>query len=127
MHQASTIPKAVGLPGSSFRMLRAAGAAAQVGLLDLLCAAWEDPCHLLEYNPFLSRGACATLHSAVSVWLQLCVLEDRLGRLAALAAAGADYREQLVQVGESSAWRPRLGSAYSAPCTDLPQNTVPGS
>jgi hypothetical protein len=87
----------VGCPGSSFRMLRAAGLAPAAGALDLLRAAWRREL-LLQFNPFLSAASVERLGEGLLVWLQLCVLEDRLGRLRRLAAAGREYRVPLIKV-----------------------------
>jgi hypothetical protein len=77
--------------------------APQANPLDLLSVAWQ-PAKLLDFNPFLSDGACKRLHEAVLVWLQLCVLEDRLKRLEKLVQevqAGKEaYMQPLVKVGE---------------------------
>ncbi|PNH12759.1 hypothetical protein TSOC_000243 [Tetrabaena socialis] len=86
----------VGPHGTSFRLLRLSGAAPSVGPLDLVRCAWQ-PQLLRAFNSFLSEEACAELHRGVLTWLELCVLEDRLGRLQLLAAAGDDYRPLLVQ------------------------------
>ena len=51
------------------------------------------------FNPFLSDDAVAVLHGGVSVWLQLCVLEDRLERLGALARLGDEFEPTLTKVG----------------------------
>lgn len=98
LHNLSNIPASVGPPGTSFRLLQVAGDAPSPGLLDLVRAAWR-PQLLLDFNPFLSPAACGVLHAAVLIWLQLCVLEDRLGRLDRLARAGAEHDTALTQVG----------------------------
>jgi hypothetical protein len=90
--------------------LAAAPAAAP---LDLLHAATQ-PQLLLDLNPFLDPAACARLHRGLLLWLQLCVLQDRLGRLVALAeaaegaAAGAEGGQvqviALIKVSFSASW-----------------------
>lgn len=69
--------------GCSFRMLRAAGGAARPGLLDLARVAVSPDAEeaLRPFNPFLTRDACKKLVQGINVWLQVCVLEDRLERL----------------------------------------------
>eukprot|EP00798_Chlamydomonas_sp_ICE-L_P004009 gene4009-14089_t len=79
----------------SFRMLRIADGAAAAGLSDLVEAALHAPDHLLTFNPFLTKQSCQVLHQAILIWLQLCVLEDRLKRLELFCKAGAT--QQLVQ------------------------------
>ncbi|KAG2494611.1 hypothetical protein HYH03_007376 [Edaphochlamys debaryana] len=96
LRHTSAVPEDVGCHGAAFRLLRLSGAAPSAGPLDLLVAAWR-PEVLRQYNPFLSEGAVAGLREGVLTWLALCVLEDRLGRLEALAEAGEEYRVQLVQ------------------------------
>lgn len=66
-------------------------------LRDLLPCAWQ-PQQLLQFNPFLSAAAAARLHSVLLVWLQLCVLEDKLGRLQQLLLAGPDGVASLIPV-----------------------------
>jgi hypothetical protein len=66
-------------------MSAAAPAAAS---LDLLGAALQ-PRLLQEFNPFLGPAALARLQRGLLLWLQLCVLEDRLERLVLLAQAAA--------------------------------------
>jgi hypothetical protein len=101
------IPDALGPLATTFRLLRCAGLTPSVALLDIMSAAWQ-PEKLLEYNPFLSEAACKRLHEGVLVWLQLCVLEDRLGRLGKLVQevkAGHDaYMEPLVKVRSGHSW-----------------------
>ncbi|KAG2492053.1 hypothetical protein HYH03_009551 [Edaphochlamys debaryana] len=96
LRHASAVPEDVGCHGAAFRLLRLSSAAPSAGPLDLLVAAWR-PEVLRQYNPFLSDQAVAGLREGVLTWLALCVLEDRLGRLEALAEAGEEYRVQLVQ------------------------------
>ncbi|KAG2496538.1 hypothetical protein HYH03_005361 [Edaphochlamys debaryana] len=92
----SHVPSGTGCHGAAFRLLRMSGSAPTAGLLDLAAAAWCRE-SLRFFNPFLSEAAEQALHDGVLTWLALCVLEDRLGRLAALAAAGQEHWVQLVQ------------------------------
>jgi hypothetical protein len=80
-----TVPKSVGLPGTGLRLLQAAAAAPLHGPLDLVRLALQ-PLAASSLNPFLSAESAARLQQAARLWLQLCVLEDRLGRLVGLAA-----------------------------------------
>ena len=85
---------------AAFRLLRLCGAAPSPGLLDLARIALE-PKGVRLFNPFLSDDAVAVLHGGVSVWLQLCVLEDRLERLGALAQLGNEFKPTLIKVGST--------------------------
>jgi hypothetical protein len=85
----ASVPATVGCHGTAFRMRRAAGMQPSASLLDLLRAASLPPAHLRTFNPFLSEASCTNLHQGLLVWLQLCVLEDRLSRLQALAQAAS--------------------------------------
>ncbi|KAG2455049.1 hypothetical protein HYH02_000874 [Chlamydomonas schloesseri] len=99
LQQLGRVPQDVGCPGASLRLLRAAAIAPTAATLDLARAAVR-PELLTELNPFLSPAAAQELLRRVLMWLQLCVLEDRLGRVAALATAleaGDDCLPQLVQ------------------------------
>lgn len=108
------VPGSLGPHGSSFRMLRSAGAAATAGRLDLMRAACGPASQLRSFNPFLSDISCTSLQDGIRTWLQLCVLEDRLGRLAALAAAGPDCTVLLIQVGT---WKGNLqAQPHDRPC-----------
>lgn len=96
--QVSSVPASVGCHGASFRLAQLASLAPTAGLLDLVCLAWQP--HLLRhFNPFMSAEACSQIQHRVQLWLQLCVLEDRLGRLEGLVGAGPDYMPMLIQVG----------------------------
>ncbi|GLC47559.1 hypothetical protein PLESTB_000001100 [Pleodorina starrii] len=97
MHRLTSVPADVGPRGSCFRLLRCAGVAPTPGPLDLMAAAWRREAVLAQFNPFLSHQSMAALHSGVLVWLQLCVLEDRLARLGRLATAGPAYHINFVQ------------------------------
>lgn len=84
--------------GAAFRMQRAAAAAPQHGPRDLVALALPGgPLAALQLNPFLSAESGERLQQGARTWLQLCVLEDRLARLAALAADPAAV-PQLIQV-----------------------------
>ncbi|GLC35571.1 thioredoxin-disulfide reductase [Pleodorina starrii] len=93
----SRVPEDVGCHSISFRMLRAAGLVPAPAHTDLLRVAWQGEVALLQLNPFLSAGAVQRLREGVLVWLQLCVLEDRLTRLGRLVGAGEEYRIALIR------------------------------
>jgi hypothetical protein len=94
------IPASVGCHGCGFRLLRNAGLVATPSLVDLLGAACNSSDDLLRFNPFLSQDSCRRLHDALLLWLQLCVLEDRLGRLHKLTEAAEHHttaKHELIQ------------------------------
>ena len=65
----------------AFKMLQAANLVPRPQLLDLLrgaCAAGA----LADFNPFLTKQAHAALQREALLWLELCVLSDKLDRLA---------------------------------------------
>ena len=100
LHAVSTVPDSLAIHGSSFRMARLSGAVASVSKRDLLRLALpqEGPRLLGHLNPFLSAAARSKLVQAALVWMQLCVLEDRLGRLGRLAEGPSSSMLALVQV-----------------------------
>jgi hypothetical protein len=73
---------------TAFRLLRVAGAIPCISPFEVFQIAWRTEL-VKTYNPFLSSIARERLCRAVLVYLQLCVLEDRLGRLLTHARAGA--------------------------------------
>ncbi|KAJ1474779.1 hypothetical protein T484DRAFT_1830922 [Baffinella frigidus] len=87
LESVSTIPTAVGWGALGCRMRRACNLVPNVTARDLARAACR-PELLRTFNPFLSDAAVARLHEGVLEWLQLCVLEDKLGRMEHLARAG---------------------------------------
>lgn len=93
----SSVPDRVGCHGASFRLRRISGSAPNVAPFDLLYLTLR-PAVIGELNPFLTEASHARLLHGVCVWLQLCVLEDRLTRVSAFAAAGKDLLPTLVQV-----------------------------
>lgn len=120
LHHIQRVPLyASGAPGTdpcprraAFRMARCASLASHASLSDLMRLTVE-PQLLQHLNPFLSPESQARIVDAVGVWLQLVVLEDRLGRLEVLgrewargkagegedaAAAAEDVRPTLAQV-----------------------------
>ncbi|KAG2451920.1 hypothetical protein HYH02_003695 [Chlamydomonas schloesseri] len=107
LQQLESVPTTVGCHGTAFRLPRTAAAVAEAGPLDLMRLAVR-PELAADFNPFLSPEAAQELRRRVLTWLQLCVLEDRLGRTEALAAAhqaGDDCLPQLVQeLGVHRTW-----------------------
>jgi hypothetical protein len=90
------VPVDTGMYCRSFRLMRLADAAPNAGPLDLVRVA-ICPGLILSFNPFLCQAACSALHEGVITWLQLCVLEDRIGRIRLLAHAGPEYLPLLLQ------------------------------
>lgn len=103
LESVACIPAHVGAHGAQFRTLRASGAAPVAGLHDLMAMA-DKPWLLQQFNPFLSAASHTNLQEGILVWLQLCVLEDRLGRLHMLLRGGADYLPMLIQVRQNMAY-----------------------
>lgn len=108
----SYVPPALGAQGAVFRLHRLSDRAPGPGPLDLLRCAWQHQQLVQQLNPFLSPAAAGVLHKGVLLWLQLCVLEDRLGQLAVLAEAGTGYEQQLMQVGVAAHWYHCLPVVY---------------
>ena len=89
----------LGCYGVAVRLLLAAGITPTVGMEDLIRLVWET-CWLQEFNPFLDDVSVERLQYAARLWLQLCVLEDRLGRLMAHSTPGKERWEHLIQVSQ---------------------------
>ena len=84
----ATVPRQTATSaGTAFLLRREANIAPHPGLADLLRIA-STPGLVAVYNPLLSADAQSTVHEAVLTLPQLCVLEDRLTRLAACARRG---------------------------------------
>jgi hypothetical protein len=120
LHHLGHIPEPVGPAGSSFRLLATSGTQPTASPVDLLGLAWGPEGQLRAFNPFLSSEACAQLRQGVLVWLQLCVLEDRVKRLVKLAGAGEEYTPLLIRVSHAEAY---LAGVLAAR-TPRRQNTV---
>ena len=71
----------------AFNMRRAVNLEPRVTLRDLARAASEPAAVLFSLNPFLTCEAITTLHNGILLWLEHCVVEDKLHRMIALAAA----------------------------------------
>jgi hypothetical protein len=82
----------------SCRLLVESGVHPSPSATDLLSLAWGPESGFRSFNPFLSDKACGQLRVGVLVWLQLCVLEDRLERVMSLAGAGDKYMPLLIRV-----------------------------
>ena len=98
LRHTTAIPPGLSPHAAAFRLHRTAAVIPTPSLLDIVRFAWQHELPV-TLNPFLSRASCGRLREAALVWLQLCVLEDRLRNLRVLAGAGEEYRPQLVQVG----------------------------
>eukprot|EP00899_Mesostigma_viride_P019524 jgi/Mesvir1/27573/Mv07318-RA.1 len=98
----STMPSSSGWHAAASRMLASASLLPGVTLRDVARMAC-DPTLIAHCNPFLSRPAKAAVYDAILVWLQLCVLEDKLGRLVAHATA-EDERMLLQELEVVRAW-----------------------
>ena len=94
------IPQGASWHAPAFVMRRAANLEPRVTLRDLARAAWA-PETLLQFNPFLSDGALKELRLAILEWLSLCVLEDKIERMALLAAEAntQELERELKEVG----------------------------
>jgi len=97
------IPESVGPPGHAFRLQVLSAAQPAAAPSDLMSLAWGPLDKLTAFNPFLEGDACGQLRDGVLLWLQLCVLEDRLERLQQLAVAGDEFTPLLIRV----CWRSR--------------------
>ena len=86
--------------GASFSMRRAANLDSHATPRDLARAALDSQL-LLRFNPRLSPAALEQMHEAILVWLQLCVLEDKLVRMADLARqqSSQELQRELLNVG----------------------------
>lgn len=65
---------------ASFHLRKMANLDATITVPDFLYIAL-DRSRLRDFNPYLTEQACDALHEAILLWLQLCVLEDKLERL----------------------------------------------
>ena len=86
--------------GASFSMRRAANLDSCATPRDLARAALDSQL-LLRFNPRLSPAALEQMHEAILAWLQLCVLEDKLVRMADLAKqqSSQELQRELINVG----------------------------
>ena len=93
----ASIPAEVGIHGAAFGLRQTSGAAPQHGVMDFARLAM-DARVAAEFNPFLSAASVHKLQQGARVWLQLCVLEDRLRRLARLVEDPASSPAEIMQV-----------------------------
>lgn len=94
-HTAS-VPDCMGVWGVAFRLRQACGAMPLPARADLVRLALPEH-SARAFSPFLSAGSAERLQQAARLWLQLCVLEDKLQRLAGWADETGD-RAALIQV-----------------------------
>lgn len=92
LHHVSNVPVHACRSEPNFLMNRSANLIPTVSNRDFLKAAW-DPDSLLQFNPFLSRTSLDQLRYSILVWLQACVLEDKLQRMIKMAT---NSEEQLL-------------------------------
>ena len=85
-HASSRPEVCMGLP--AYQLLRAAGIVPVPTMPELVRSLWE-PYRVAGFNKFiaLSDVDCGTLKSALVLWLELCVLENKLERLERMARA----------------------------------------
>jgi hypothetical protein len=85
---------------TAFKLLRRADAAPLPNLLDLARAAVEPhpSAFIRSFNPYLTDRSCNRLHQAILLWLQLCVLEDRLDRILELSNKPTEFKPTLIKV-----------------------------
>ena len=94
------IPPCASWHAPAFVMRRAANLEPRITRRDLARAAWA-PETLRQFNPFLTEVAMKELRLAILEWLSLCVLEDKLDRMALLAADAntQELERELREVG----------------------------
>eukprot|EP00887_Chlorella_sp_A99_P004660 scaffold4.g4660.t1 len=107
----ASIPAGVGLRGAMHRLLQSAATVPLPGQLDYVQLALHADA-ALDFNPFLSRASLARLQQGARTWLQLCVLEDRLGRLERLSATLGDPGQMALLIQASlpcwQRWKPGI-------------------
>lgn len=62
-----------------------------------------DPGLVSEFNPMLSEESRSKLIDSITVWLQLCVYEDKLARMLSLCAVGASD-EVIKEIETKPSW-----------------------
>ncbi|KAJ1494683.1 hypothetical protein T484DRAFT_1608827 [Baffinella frigidus] len=87
LESVSTIPSAAGWGAVGCRMRRACNLLPTVTARDLARTACI-PELLRTFNPLLSDASVARVREGILEWLQLCVLEDKLGRMGRFARDG---------------------------------------
>eukprot|EP00899_Mesostigma_viride_P005241 jgi/Mesvir1/14718/Mv05368-RA.1 len=96
------MPSYSGWHAPAARMLASASILPAVTLQDMARMACA-PSLIAQWNPFLSHKAKEVVHESILVWLQLCVLEDKMARLLAHATAGDEAR-LLQELGVVREW-----------------------
>jgi hypothetical protein len=101
MQDVDRVPASAGWHAAAFNMRRSANLAPRVTTRDLARASWQAETELRRFNPFLSETAVQELRADILVWLQACVLEDKLTRMRALASAldAQELGRELQEVG----------------------------
>ena len=87
--------------GAAFRLLRLWGGAPFPRLSDVARCTTQPASQLKVFNPFLSEASCKRLVESAQVWMQLCVLSDRLRRIIGLGMSGEESKPLLIQVMSS--------------------------
>jgi hypothetical protein len=92
----------VGLP--AHRLRRAAGLVPVATMPELVRSLWE-PSRVGNFNPYvaLSDADVASLRAALILWLELCVLENKLERLERMAFAAVDLTKVATQCSAGAA------------------------
>jgi hypothetical protein len=88
-----TIPDDICWDAAAFRLKKLSNIIPTVTIIDFMSL--THPL-LLTYNPYLSYRACVCIISDVILWMQFCVLENRLGHIIQLCKNTAGD-EQLIQ------------------------------
>jgi hypothetical protein len=78
-------------------LLRLSGLVAWPNLQDLALIALKES-YIYVLNPFLTPLAADTMRKGVTLWLKLCILEDKLDRLDSLLEAGEEFKPTLIKV-----------------------------
>lgn len=106
LHHINAVPSQLEPWGASYRLSRL-GRTCHTGVSQrTLLSIALDPSLLLSLNPFLSPSAWDKLAQSVLLWGQLCVLEDRLGRIEALVeGAAGNHTHALIQVSVAPCMR----------------------
>ncbi|CAM9452387.1 unnamed protein product [Ectocarpus fasciculatus] len=84
---------------------RIAGLLPTAGVADLPPILWENE-RIRHFNPFLTEAATSELIDAVVVWLRLCVLEDKLGRLVTWSGTSESHALMQQELMVKRTWDP---------------------
>lgn len=113
LNHCNNIPIDTGFDGNAMRLLKVSDITPTMGRGDILRLA-VDTTLLNVSNPFFTDASVEHVQAASRLWLQLCVLEDRIERLEQFSNPGHEQEEDLIQV--KSLWR--LVSICVMPCFD---------